>query len=303
MSKWVVTEPGIYDMPAEDYHADPVPDGSLSSTGARTLVKRCPASYDFDQHKPEDQKKKHFVLGSAAHLMVLEPEKFAEKIHVVDADDWRTKAAKEERDQATADGKTALLNKDLLALKSMRDVIWKDAVICRAFEDSVYEKSLFWRDAETGIMCRCRPDVLPLSAPYMADYKTTTDASPDAFARSIYDHGYHQQAAWYLEGFERLYNRSLDNFWFIAQETSAPYLTSIHRVSPYGLQIGRALNQRAKRIWKHCKETGQWPGFLPDFSGKQIFFQAEPPPWVAKTYEQQLEEDYFTRIPGITEDV
>lgn len=35
---WTITEPGVYDLPAEVYHADPVEGGSLSSTGARKLL-------------------------------------------------------------------------------------------------------------------------------------------------------------------------------------------------------------------------------------------------------------------------
>jgi len=33
-----VTAPGVYDIPAEAYHADPVPGGSLSASGARDLL-------------------------------------------------------------------------------------------------------------------------------------------------------------------------------------------------------------------------------------------------------------------------
>ncbi len=33
-----ITVAGVYDIPADVYHADPVEGGSLSSTGARTLA-------------------------------------------------------------------------------------------------------------------------------------------------------------------------------------------------------------------------------------------------------------------------
>jgi len=34
----VIRRPGLYDLPEHIYHADPVPGGSLSSTGARRLL-------------------------------------------------------------------------------------------------------------------------------------------------------------------------------------------------------------------------------------------------------------------------
>jgi len=39
----LITEPGVYALPADVYHADPVAGGSLSSSGAKKLL-ACPAS-------------------------------------------------------------------------------------------------------------------------------------------------------------------------------------------------------------------------------------------------------------------
>ena len=48
-----ITAPGVYDIPAEDYHRDPVPGGSLSSTGARKLLPpSCPAKFRYEQDNP-----------------------------------------------------------------------------------------------------------------------------------------------------------------------------------------------------------------------------------------------------------
>ena len=47
-----ITEPGVYEMPAEEYHADPVEGGSLSSTGARRLLEMAPARWRYEQAHP-----------------------------------------------------------------------------------------------------------------------------------------------------------------------------------------------------------------------------------------------------------
>ncbi|MGW9447058.1 hypothetical protein, partial [Bacillus mobilis] len=49
-----ITRPGVYDgIPEAVYHRDPVPGGSLSSSGARKLLApSCPALFKYDQeHK------------------------------------------------------------------------------------------------------------------------------------------------------------------------------------------------------------------------------------------------------------
>ena len=82
-----ITSPGIYDMPAETYHADPVPAGSLSSTGARRILPPgCPALFRYEQqngtgHRPE------FDFGTAAHKLVLG---VGPKLKRINAKDWRT---------------------------------------------------------------------------------------------------------------------------------------------------------------------------------------------------------------------
>src|SRR5690606_30614366 len=64
-------EPGVYDnVPSEVYHSDPVPGGSLSSTGARKLATECPAAFKHWLDNPEPSKKE-FDFGTAAHKVVL----------------------------------------------------------------------------------------------------------------------------------------------------------------------------------------------------------------------------------------
>jgi len=64
-----IDTPGIYtDITEIDYHADPVKDGSLSSTGCR-LILRSPAHYKAAQEHPEY--KDEFDFGSAGAVPVV----------------------------------------------------------------------------------------------------------------------------------------------------------------------------------------------------------------------------------------
>src|SRR5207248_11468429 len=83
-----IVEPGVYDITNDVYHADPVPQGSLSSTGARQLTPpNCPALFKWQLDHPEPPNSV-FDIGTAAHKLVLGD---GPQIVEVDADDWRSK--------------------------------------------------------------------------------------------------------------------------------------------------------------------------------------------------------------------
>src|SRR5215469_11135399 len=102
----VITEPGIYEIDEATYHGDPVPGGSLSSSGARKLLPpSCPAKFAWERENPPEPTKA-LDLGTAAHSLVLG---IGKPLAWIDAEDWRTKAAKEWRDAARAEGSVPLL--------------------------------------------------------------------------------------------------------------------------------------------------------------------------------------------------
>jgi hypothetical protein len=100
--------PGIYNLTAENYHADPAPVASLSSSIANILIDQSPLHaylahprLNLRYQREEDSR---FDLGSAAHMMLLERRE--DKIVRVQAKDWRTNAAKDARAAAQATGST-----------------------------------------------------------------------------------------------------------------------------------------------------------------------------------------------------
>lgn len=300
-----ITKKGIYDIPADEYHAGPCAEPSLSVSGAKKILTTCPAKFKFEQENRIQ--KRCFDLGRAGHLMVLEPEKIDSELVIVrgftkdgkPSSGYSSADAKAQREAAYSAGKTPVLPEEYDALKAMRDALWNDPVMSKAFQNGATEKSLIWQCAETGVWCRMRPDFLPNHSAFMTDYKTTTDASPAKFERHMYDMGYHQQAAWYSEGYEAIFGVKPDNFWFVAQEKTAPFLTGAYRVTAEGLEIGHMLNIRARRIFKWCSDAGHWPGYLPDLEGKRVFFDANPPVWLSREHEHRLEVDWYNTIEGI----
>lgn len=256
--------PMICNMPAPQYHADPCPTPSLSA-GMINRMLDAPALCFHESSRlnpgyvaPEAPSR--FTIGSVAHLVFLEPNAVAESVVVVDAEDWRTKDAKAQRDEARAAGKEAILRHQMDAISDAREAFTADPFIRAAFMHGKTEQSMFWKHA-SGIWCRARPDFIAASGMYLCDYKTTANANPTKFGRHAYNLGYHRRAAWYLDGYAAITGRTPDHYWFINQEMEPPYLTSVVELDMTALEAGRMENERAARLFAKCLDADHWPGY------------------------------------------
>lgn len=295
----LITKPGIYSMSAAEYHADPCETMSLSSTGARELVSDCPALFRY--RREATRHANHFDVGTGAHLMVLEPEKFEEEIVLVQgytkdgkpSDGYRTPDAKEQHDAAYAAGKVPLLAAEIEKVKAMRAAIWDDPVASMAFRDGRPEQSIFWKDEEFGIWCRTRPDFVPKHGRYLVDYKSANSANPDDFAKAILNYGYHQQAAWYLDGYEAVTGQRPEGFWFIVQMKEPPFLVSICRIDDASIHAGQVLNRYAKGVLAWCLEHDKWPGYQPRVNECARICSVSLPGFGHKKFEDGFEAGLF----------
>ena len=283
---FVVEQPGVYaDIPAEVYHADPVPAGSLSSTGARKLLPpSCPALYRHWVDNPQPPKHE-FDLGHAAHTLVLGA---GPEIVEIEHDSWRTNAAKDKAKAAREAGKVPLLSADYATVHAMAAALREHptaAALLRP-EGGRPELSAFWVDPDTRIWCRLRTDWLDVSRPgrlIVPDYKTCASAAPDDLQRAIWDFGYHQQADWYLGGLRALGLANEDSqFVFIFQERRPPYLVTVAQPDPFAMRIGAHLNREARMTYRECVQSGRWPGYTDDVALISL------PGWVENRYAKEL---------------
>ncbi len=259
----VVTEPGVYDMSDAVYHGDPVPGGSLSSSGARRLLPpSCPARFRYEQTNPPDPKPA-FEFGSAAHKLVLG---VGPDIVQIDAENWRRKATEEEAEKARADGAIPLLKHEHEQAQAMADALRSHPFASVLFSpgSGKPEQALFWQDRTTGVWLRAKLDWLPDASTgrlIIPDYKTSKSADLGGIAHSIYQWRYFQQAAWYIDGARSLGLAEDVAFLFVFQEKTAPYLVSVVEVDATALRVGKDLNRRAIEIYRDCREADQWPGY------------------------------------------
>ena len=274
---------GIHDIPAERYHTDPCAEPSLSASIAAELIGKSPL-HAWTLHpklgnEPREEKDV-FDLGSAAHHMVLRQDFWRESIAIVDADDWRTKAAREAKERARADGLVPILAHHYKRLERMVAVLEAHPQGGLAFRDGKPEQTLIWQDAATGIWMRIRPDWIPykIGAP-VPDYKTTTDARPENWDRRFcLDHGGLLRAAFYEAGFREWWPGEKPSLYYVVQEVTPPHAVVVRVVESDSdvLRIGRAMLAKATRLWADCLRTNTWPSYLPTIGTVAI------PEWAGK---------------------
>lgn len=219
-------------------------------------------------------------MGTAAHSMLLEDD--ASSIVVVDAENWRTKAAKEQRDAARAAGKTALLARHVKDVGAMVDAA--QAFIAQS------EIAEYWAGGESelagialddGVWLRARFDRITASRRFITDYKSTTDVAPEVFSRQIVRMGYHVQEAFYRR-VAQILGAVGPRFVFLAQSCEPPYECSLHACEPALQEIAEAQVQRAIDIWRECMKKKEWPSY-----GGRIHY-ATPPTYLINDHEMRM---------------
>ncbi|AHH20765.1 hypothetical protein NONO_c59890 [Nocardia nova SH22a] len=252
------TAPGLYpDLPEDVYHGDP---NSLSSTGVRQLLKPGgPAKFRYSEPQHNDD----FDIGIAAHTLLLGT---GAGIVVVDAKTWQSSAAKAARAQARAEGKVPLLTAQYDATKAMVDAAMSRPEIAELFPgapEGVAELSAYAIDPVTWVLLRARFDYIVFMSDRrvrVRDYKTAKDASPRGFERAAADHGYHIQFAHYVRVLEAL-GYVVEEFLFVAQEKTPPYLPSVHEFDTAALRSGQEEVTAGARIFAACRDRDEWPGY------------------------------------------
>jgi len=171
-----------------------------------------------------------FRVGTAAHCLVLEPDEFTARYIVPPKMDRRTKEGKEAfsafgREHA---GKKFLDQEEFDLVHRMAEAVSQNACA----QDLLWgaEVEVVYRHNGTPLATQCRVDAV--TPTHVVDLKTTESLAK--FKRSLWDLGYHRQAAWYLEHVDPQLP-----FIFIAVEKSAPYAVGIFQIESRGLSMAR----------------------------------------------------------------
>jgi len=278
--------PGIhYNISESDYHADLLCDRpTLSRSEAKVLLDESPLHLWAKHprlHAAGAPKKvtKAMDFGSGAHAIAL--GKGAD-IVTVEADDWKTKAAREARDAIRESGKTPMLEKE----KNDADVVvtalrirLKEFGLDEKFDAAKSEAVLLWEE-NPHCFCRVMADKLLIDeatgSAHFFDIKFTDSANPVWLPRQFDNLGYALQDQWYTHGLLQLLPRlgGRVTFTFLMQETDYPYLMVPVQLGGEFQCVNISKVMRAIAKWTQCMENNRWPGYT-----KEIL-KLEAPPWL-----------------------
>lgn len=276
--KLPITKPGIYSsIDIEDYHsAKAVPDGeyAVSSTDLRRAWVSMAHMYDGWAHNPDRAERKPtraMILGAVSHHILLGEDKFSTKfiaepleyrsLKTAKMVDWNNNAdvCKEWHAKQRAAGRVVVKQDDLLKLVGMARSLALEPLVKNGILEGAVECSGFFRDAETGLWVKVRPDIIPNTGGDYVDVKTIADISDRGIRRSIGDAGYHQQGALVWEWAETL-KMNFETFTLAFIESARPFCARMIPVDNDDMARGRLQNRSALRKIAHCIDKGHWPG-------------------------------------------
>ena len=259
----------------EQYHDH----DSISKSGL-DLVARSPAHYRYaEQREPT----RAMVIGSAVHAAILEPEVFASQYMLLR--DVKDRRASEYKQAVSVHGADFVLTgTEADYVSGIQESVQQHTKLRSLLAaDGRAELSVITKDPITGVAVRCRFDWLT-HAGVPVDLKTTLDARPDAFSRSVSNYRYHVQAAFYCDVWELETGEKLDRMVFAALEKAMPHAVQLYMLDDEAMAVGRKLYREALNVYADCLESGHWPAYGEDVQLLNL------PPWAVE-YEDEEQDD------------
>lgn len=265
----------LLDVPAAEYHRREL--GVASNTVLKLLREKSPAHYRHWVDAEDDSETPALAFGRAYHCRVLEPERFASEYVVApDFGDMRSSTNRAKRDAwlAGRPGVTLLSADTSAQIEAMHAALMAHPVAAGIMRQGVSEVTMRWTDPETGVRVKARADWW-VRGKFFMDLKTTEDASPEGFARSVAKYGYHAQHALYCEG-ARECGEAITNYLIVAQEKAAPYVPAIYHIDTAAEARGYEMVRQGLLTMAECLTANSWPGYGAGIKELSL------PPWALK---------------------
>lgn len=267
------------------YHGEPCEIPALTQSIARVLLERSPL-HAWQAHPalgglaappcdPTPQQER----GTAIHALLLGS---GPTLRPIAAENYRGKAAQQQRDEARLLGEVPVLEADLADYQALV------ARLPPLPAPAERELTAVWHSYD-GVLCRARLDLWHPGSLTIYDPKTCEDATRAASGASIVRDGRDIQAANNIEAVETLRPELAGRvrFKWLFIEVDPPFATIEAEPSGELLELGRRRWSRAVAKWGECLRADEWPGYE---SPRRI----EAPGWALS---QDLEQEM--RLQGV----
>lgn len=265
--RFTIKEPGLFfDVPVEDYFSEPCPAPALSNSGIRRLLLKSPAHFAYEHPalgQPRSEREATVAMrrGSVVHRLALGTGKDYE---IIDATDFRTKAAQELKEAALAAAKVPILRcafeEAELQAKALREHL--DELLLG--EPFVPEVVVAWQ-VETPygmVWCRGMIDAWCPTLLKAVDLKSTTDASVPAVIKKMANEGYDTQDAFYCKGLGHVLRKfGQVQFATLFCETRPPFASQPVTINDAWKTSAWDLCEEAIELFAKCLSRGAWPSY------------------------------------------
>lgn len=236
-----------------------------------------------------DESSEALDFGAALHAAVLEPDRFNQEVVLGEINEktgepYGADTKKQEEFRKANPGKIVVSKGYREKLIGMSAGVRNHASagnLIAGVEET--ELTIVWDDAETGVRCKARIDMLMRGDIGFVDLKSTVNAERRAFSKSIRDYGYDIQAAMTIDGWAALHpNDPLLPFTIIAAEKESPFAVACYTLGHPSIENARAEYRKVLRGIAEAQATGYWPAYpsaieiidVPDWALKQSRYAA-----------------------------
>lgn len=253
------------------YYADTASPENLNGILSKSMLWRFAQSPFKWRYGPKQKVSSAMDFGSLVHDLTFQPDLGDQYAVNTEFKDFRTKAAQEWRDNAIAEGKTVVTQKDMEMAEEMSELVRRQ--IDSMLGNSDYEVAVYGQIG--GASVKGMIDILPHDVPVLADLKTIDSIKSEKHLQSvIWDRGYNWQAALYLDLYNEATGEKRENMRFVFIETERPFDVAWVDLDEDLIQRGRVGYMNAIAKYQKCLATREWHPTIP-----QILTRISAPKW------------------------
>ena len=194
-------------------------------------------------------------FGQLVHAMVLEPATLESRFRIY-AGRRAGKAWDGFEAAAIADGMEVVTEKDWDAAKAAaRAAVSNPTAAALVSRITGAEVSCFWE--RRGRRYKARFDAI--GEGFVLDLKTASTLDPRTFGGQCARLGYHNQAAFYLDGYRAATGEAAE-YYVLAVESAEPNDVCVYRMPAAVIAAGREENATLVSVLADCESRNEWPG-------------------------------------------
>jgi hypothetical protein len=224
------------------------------------------------------------ALGRVTHTLAFEPAKFSDEYVIWEDGDRRGNAWKEFKELHA--GQIIFKPAEIDIAVQISDAVRRHPLVQPYLVGGIYEQGIFWTDADTGLLCKAKPDWMQPARRVLVDLKTAKSIHARKFGAQAAKLGYHLQLAHYRAGIEAALGWKPAKVVIIAVESEAPYDVAVFEIDRETLMLADMEVKELLLQLKACRTADSWPGRYIEEQALQL------PAWVYGSDDEDDPESF-----------